>query len=909
MDITDYIKTFVHTSHQFFGNKSEQNHLHLQRHLDVLIGLTGSPVELHSLNPHHLSVTECVTALVDILLDQEPKVTLVQKTLSLLQNFVKSPCLKESLSSTFHIHSGVAVFLQNYGVNDKDLVITQCLQLLEVVTYGIKIEYFESCLESLLEFLFKQINSQTTEYLMQCLSILSNLCRNNPLVQAQIKCMSNAKQIYKTLVGKLSSSNRVVVVETLSVLASLVINDDLGEKLFNSNNINRTIQLVINMIVSGDNETRKVAVDLFIDLILSSRLQPYFIRYKYLKETLQQLTDQLAQGKDVDEVAELTRLLATVSSIPGIRPQLLSVVFLEKDSASEEENCHSALLITLQWAKEPADGVKNTSLYAMRFLDNVVREQICEDVEKLCGFRSIVENLIVCITEDLNNSLNFESFLLKYQLEKIIIGVDNLLELCEKTNYKGMIADHMQPCLLQSFIYALFENNSLSSVKNLNCSGLGADVILNIILLMDQLKMLVNGLEEMLHNILQDSRLIQVLAFALTSTSNSSVQKALKIVILGSQLTAFSSLLLGESIAMTNANHSHLQESQTELLASNLHVRNDVHLEHSKSSHRESVKSSNIYNRRCSIDRNIQSLIQKLENGLDIKDLKSSEIMDMYEHKIAGLTLKEQQLQDLVEAKSAALQQSDKLLNQYRCRQAQREAEALRLRKLLKESERRSEDAKELTRQAVQQQRALEHELEVSKQENTLLDQQLEEHKEAIIDHAQRLESVQKSLENLQLDYNSVLEMNAMLQRHSETMKQKQDSMLQQISDLENEKKNLAKQLKEKDTKLKELNRTLQKSEEALQKKEEEYSELENERDTLQKKMQSVEKEKAKLQQEVSSLELLCNQHEAVIQEKTNVIQSLNEQLDRHKNITEMIHNLSSGRINISSLLNQKPNS
>merc|ERR1712142_903314 len=68
------------------------------------------------------------------------------------------------------------------------------------------------------------------------------------------------------------------------------------------------------------------------------------------------------------------------------------------------------------------------------------------------------------------------------------------------------------------------------------------------------------------------------------------------------------------------------------------------------------------------------------------------ELMDVYEHKISSLVTKENQLEDLLEAKTLALQQADRLLTQYRCQKARNEDDARRLGEMVKDSEKRCEN-------------------------------------------------------------------------------------------------------------------------------------------------------------------------------------------------------------------------
>ena len=86
-------------------------------------------------------------------------------------------------------------------------------------------------------------------------------------------------------------------------------------------------------------------------------------------------------------------------------------------------------------------------------------------------------------------------------------------------------------------------------------------------------------------------------------------------------------------------------------------------------------------------------LISRLMRGLQIKDIKSSELLAIYESKFREVSTKEKQLLGLLDAKNAALTQSDGLLDEYRAKQEQMNKQFEALSTLLQDAERRAEEA------------------------------------------------------------------------------------------------------------------------------------------------------------------------------------------------------------------------
>eukprot|EP00058_Branchiostoma_floridae_P022656 XP_002608146.1 hypothetical protein BRAFLDRAFT_91375 [Branchiostoma floridae] len=191
----------------------------------------------------------------------------------------------------------------------------------------------------------------------------------------------------------------------------------------------------------------------------------------------------------------------------------------------------------------------------------------------------------------------------------------------------------------------------------------------------------------------------------------------------------------------------------------------------------------------------VDTLIDRMNSGLEIKDVKASEIMDLYEHKLASLATKESHLQDLLEAKQLALAQADRLIAQYKSRRAQSEAEARKLASMLQESERRSESYRDqINELRLDKERQAEDMEQLVGQNNKLqaIAEEYEQLQAAYAEQIQRVEALQRSVNAHMDEQKSLREMNEMLRRHNESLK----------NQIEDEKKRLTKQLKDKEVKL-----------------------------------------------------------------------------------------------------------
>eukprot|EP00041_Stephanoeca_diplocostata_P024840 m.639260 g.639260 ORF g.639260 m.639260 type:complete len:945 (+) comp22612_c0_seq6:177-3011(+) len=120
---------------------------------------------------------------------------------------------------------------------------------------------------------------------MPFLELLATLCREHHRARDAVKRSASAKKFYRHLVSLLDGDNLSAVVHALSLLTSLLINEDLGQKLFNPQNIEQTLQMAINLMqdafpaaVSSATQARSLeatwlfahSIDLMVDIVSHS---------------------------------------------------------------------------------------------------------------------------------------------------------------------------------------------------------------------------------------------------------------------------------------------------------------------------------------------------------------------------------------------------------------------------------------------------------------------------------------------------------------------------------------------------------------------------------------------------------------------------------------------------------------
>ena len=124
-----------------------------------------------------------------------------------------------------------------------------------------------------MKYLIKIIHSSaTSDQALYSLYCLANLCRLDAGAQAFMKSMDDVKLLYKKLFSCVLK-NTSYSIASLSLLTSLVLNEEIGKKVFHGHNLANIIQLIFNMLTTKEDLlTRQYATDMIIDMIKCQRI-------------------------------------------------------------------------------------------------------------------------------------------------------------------------------------------------------------------------------------------------------------------------------------------------------------------------------------------------------------------------------------------------------------------------------------------------------------------------------------------------------------------------------------------------------------------------------------------------------------------------------------------------------------
>ncbi|XP_002738232.1 protein CIP2A-like, partial [Saccoglossus kowalevskii] len=340
--------------------------------------------------------------------------------------------VKEVLHNNYELTPIVASTILKHSKTPTDRIVLQCVQLLQRITYNCRILYPNSMIDDLLTFLMTHIQGTENQLTLPCLGLMANLCKNNVSIQAHIKSMDSIKSVYKALIQYLSHRNLTMIVFALSVITSLCLNEDLGNKLFQAKNVNQTFQLLFNILIQGEDLTTiQYVADLFVFLLKSPKIQQSMLVFEDLSGGIQEVLKLLTRNSEPESICKTFELLLAFCKSSGIRCTVCHTLM----SSPLVQNCESVpqhpmqlpgitqpFYAVLHWTRQTHATHDKAPLLALDFLKEIYEEMLDSGLTSQLSPR--IDLVLPTLSEKLHPPTESDDKTIKHQCVKSVKIID-----------------------------------------------------------------------------------------------------------------------------------------------------------------------------------------------------------------------------------------------------------------------------------------------------------------------------------------------------------------------------------------------------------------------------------------------------------------------------------------------------
>ncbi|VDD92387.1 unnamed protein product [Enterobius vermicularis] len=622
----------------------------------------------------------------------DPTARLSLKNISLCELLTHCPVLLSASTTSAVTRSRLHLFLFNLGIN-----------LLQI--------------NSILDCSRNRVDEP--EWMPYCMGILCNLASRSKSVCQRIKRSTSYKTFSHRLLKLLAHDSRIVVVSALVLVGYL--EEKLRDTVFCARNIPQTFQCVFNVLAIGDClMTRHIAVDLLKRLVLSdvsstpaiTTTGKDLINYSYFENSIQSVAGLLAQmDSRSEESLKIYDVFLSFCSLPQMsKPTALAIL---KCPATEQRLTTPVLSVynTARLSFEEAI-TPEVPLNAMRLLRCLLKEAI-DNGNHVQEFVPI-EHLMQLIENSLKTPIETSSDVVSDQCRRITEGlrlaeskfIVVLSAVSADDDVRADILDVVTAPLCAHIVESQMISNPVivymgrppvQRTELLPAWSIdGVTIVLELSRVLAALKDYSKCHKDQYWKLLKDDRLVAFIAYAIACGKHEMTYRALQLYTHCAQVQAFPTKWLGDLIASCgdDRNIYSLSASKNPAFARTISEHQiNGHGDDSLSSGR---KTPEFFSQPDPDSlKQLDDLLLRMKNGMDLKDSRVSQIINVFEKKIHLMKMRERELEQVIAKREDALRQTDKLRQLYSNRDNEAEvlsSKILNFRKIIADYEKKVED-------------------------------------------------------------------------------------------------------------------------------------------------------------------------------------------------------------------------
>lgn len=859
------IKAFIQSSYDYRSRRNDKNLASLQRQIQILSVVKN----LQIFEPTCMETLEFYITLEALLTDSNEKSQLSWKIIALLSHISQSSSIRKALREEIQLVPVLSdYFMSNKLSADKTL---KLIQLIQEISYNIKIERIESWVTDLIPYLVSIFleASASDELIVPVLSTFANLCRANPPVFNYLRDVGSNRKLMEKCINLQTAGSHLQLLSS-EVLLYL----DMGIDKMDPAHINSVMDVIFVSVKEGVNENNLALLcltkDIFRHLLLCPRIEERIRSYKKYGEQITFLINKLenASEKTVEVLLSFLKL--------GI----------EMDHSDIRSSYKNMFIKSMEWIENELCGVE--ALQLLQALVIATNETV--GTKHMDAFTSLIQG---CLVFDDAPTLSWK------QIDHLVATLNLIETICQKdaalsvkltlvlnpehfkkllrqvmatqASSQGIRVELLSPTETVDSNFSFCPANTTMPAYVAPPGGLQnkenvADAIVHILTVIRLFG--THKAEFMIEyqQVLSNQEILEYLVQCQRSTDSEIVRRALQ-VLTNVPSTNLDALVL----SMTNSNRSPDLQSQAGQLSGN-RLNASLGFNTSCSSMNGSMSSyGSIYASPFGMVpvqpfpdtslENVDKMIARLKGtreNVEIKDTGVVDVIEMYEYRMASMTHMELTLRQTLKASDAQNRQTYHSLLQAR-------TQSERLRSLLQLWESR---------------------LQAAKNDKTELQETVDEIK---VDSRNQREKMMKQYTSLdrenQTSQKEIVNLRNELQKYTEDMK----NMKRQLNNSQNENKLIQKQIQELQKKYQDLQGEKEKVEEQMRKRNKETEEADKDKRTLERNLAEAKKE-------ITNLEQVIANNDCTLIEKDKELEEANKRNQDLKRIHDLIHNISADR-------------